>query len=255
MSSTLPLPDEHGRTVPYRVLARPLEAPVGKGFKSRIAYAAAHVVADAERRDGGGNPAVDWESTLAFRRHLWSLGFKVAEAMDTAQRGMGLSWSGAKELIARSLAEAKGIPGADLACGIGTDHLDPDRSATSAEVIAAYEQQLEFVEGRGGRAIVMASRALARVATSPDDYIEVYDRLLSQSRRKVILHWLGDMFDPHLRGYWGSGDVARATDVVTGIVAAHADKIEGIKVSLLDAAHESRAAPPPPGRRLDVHRR
>jgi hypothetical protein len=238
MPLILQLPDEQGRIVPYKLLARPLTAPAGRGFKSRIAYAAAHVVADPQRLDADGNPGVDWDSTMAFRRHLWSLGFKVAEAMDTSQRGMGLSWAGAKELIARSLAEARAIPGADLSSGVGTDHLDPTRAKSVHDVIAAYEEQIGFVEAQGGRAIMMASRALARVAKSPDDYVKVYDRILSQARDKVILHWLGDMFDPQLTGYWGSADVAGAMDVVTSIIAANRHKVEGIKISLLDASHE-----------------
>ena len=238
MPLTLQLPDPRGRIVPYEVLARPLAAPAAKGFTSRIAYAAAHVVADPERPDDDGNPAVDWDSTMSFRRHLWSLGFRIAEAMDTSQRGMGLGWPVAKELIARSLAEARRIPGADLASGVGTDHLDADRPASLADVIAAYEEQLDFVESQGGRAILMASRALARIARSPDDYVKVYDRILGQARGKVILHWLGDMFDPQLRGYWGCADIARAMDVVIGVIAANIGKIEGIKISLLDAGRE-----------------
>jgi hypothetical protein len=238
MQLTLQLPDEQGRIVPYKLLARPLTAPADRGFKSRIAYAAAHVVADPQLLDADGNPGVDWDSTMAFRRHLWSLGFKVAEAMDTSQRGMGLSWAGAKELIARSLAEARAISGADLSSGAGTDHLDPAGAKSIHDVIAAYEEQMGFVEAQGGRAIMMASRALAHVARSLDDYAKVYGRILSQARDKVILHWLGDMFDPQLAGYWGSGDVATAMDAVIAIIKANQDKVEGIKISLLDAGHE-----------------
>jgi hypothetical protein len=196
------------------------------------------VVADPQLLAADGNPGVDWDSTMAFRRHLWSLGFKVAEAMDTSQRGMGLSWAGAKELIARSLAEARVIPEADLSSGVGTDQLDPAQAKSVHDVIAAYEEQMGFVEAQGGRAIMMASRALVRVAKSPDDYVKVYDRILSQARDKVILHWLGDMFDPQLTGYWGSADVASAMDVVIRIIAANRHKVEGIKISLLDARHE-----------------
>ncbi len=238
MAMILQLPDEQGRIVPYKSLARPLTAPVVKGFKSRVAYAAAHVVADPRNLDADGNPGVDWDATMAFRRHLWSLGFKVAEAMDTSQRGMGLNWAGAKELIAHSLAEARTIPGADLSSGAGTDHLDSAQAKSIHDVIAAYEEQMGFVEAQGGRAIMMASRALARVARSPDDYVKVYDRILSQARDKVILHWLGDMFDPQLAGYWGSADVAAAMDVVTAIIDTDRDRVEGIKISLLDAGHE-----------------
>ncbi|MBI2717646.1 MAG: dihydrodipicolinate synthase family protein [Rhizobiales bacterium] len=233
MPPALKLPRENGLIVPYMLLARPLAPPKPRPFVSRVAYAAAHVVAAP-----GQAGSIDWDSTMAFRRHLWSLGFKVAEAMDTAQRGMGLDWSAARELIARSLAEAQGIPGADLASGAGTDHLDPQRARSIDDVIAAYEEQLGFIEARGGRAIMMASRALARVAKSPDDYVKVYDHILSQARDKVILHWLGDMFDPQLAGYWGSSDVATAMDVVLGIIGTNHGKVEGIKISLLEARYE-----------------
>ena len=238
MPLSVQLPDKEGRIVPYTLLAQPLAAAATNGFKSRIAYAAAHVVADPRSLDAGGNPGVDWDGTMAFRRHLWSLGFKIAEAMDTSQRGMGLDWAGARELIARSLAESRTIPGADLSSGAGTDQLDPAQAKSIHDVIAAYEEQLDFIEAQGGRAIMMASRALARVAKAPGDYAKVYDRILGQARGKVILHWLGDMFDPQLAGYWGSNDVAAAMDTVIGIIEANRDKVEGIKISLLDAKHE-----------------
>jgi hypothetical protein len=205
---------------------------------NRVVYAAAHVVADPVKLDASGMPAVDWDATLAFRHHLWGLGFKVAEAMDTSQRGMGLGWPEAKELMARSLAEARTVPDADLACGAGTDQLDPASVRSISDVIAAYEAQFEHIEAHGGRAIMMASRALAKVAKRPDDYLEVYGRLLSQAKDKVILHWLGDMFDPALAGYWGSHDVATAMDTVCALIETHSGKIDGIKISLLDAAHE-----------------
>jgi Protein of unknown function (DUF993) len=238
MSLTLGLPNEYGKITSYELKSRPFLPPASPGFRSRIAYAAAHVVADPERVGSDGQPAPDWEGTMAFRRHLWSLGFKVAEAMDTSQRGMGLSWGGAKELIARSISEARTIAGADLCSGAGTDHLDPADAKTIDDVIKAYEEQLAFIESQGGRAIMMASRALARVAKSPDDYVKVYNRILGQAHNKVILHWLGDMFDSQLSGYWGSTDVERAMDVVLGIIGNNRNKIEGIKISLLDAGHE-----------------
>jgi Protein of unknown function (DUF993) len=191
---------------------------------SRIAFAAAHVAAGADGR-------IDWEATLAFRRHLWSLGLGVAEAMDTAQRGMGLDWPTALELIRRSAAEA----GGRLAAGAGTDHVD---SNTLDGVRAAYEHQCELVEATGAQAVVMASRSLAAVAGSPDDYREVYGAVLRQLERPAILHWLGDMFDPALAGYWGASDLDEATEVVLDIVGAHADRVDGIKVSLLDAERE-----------------
>lgn len=213
--------------------------PVDPARFPRVAYAAAHVVADPRRtRDPWLEPAVDWEATMAFRRHLWSLGFRIAEAMDTAQRGMGFDWSNAQELIRRSLAEARHVQGADLASGAGTDHLEPGAATTLDDVVRAYEQQVGFIEGLGGRTILMASRALAAVARGPEDYLAVYERVIGQMREKTVLHWLGDMFDPALAGYWGSGDFERNLDTVVGLIERHADRIEGIKISLLDADKE-----------------
>lgn len=211
----------------------------GPPIKVRTVYAAAHVVMDARAsHDPWRAPAVDWEGTMAFRHRLWGLGFKVAEAMDTSQRGMGLDWAGARALIRRSLAESRAVPEADLACGAGTDQLDPAAARTLGEVIGAYEEQLEHIEACGGRAIVMASRALCRLARTADDYLAVYGRLIGGARDKVILHWLGDMFDPHLAGYWGSADVPTAMQTALDLIEAHKDKVEGIKISLLDQAHE-----------------
>jgi hypothetical protein len=201
-----------------------------------VCYAAAHVVADPL---AGGDPTgpaqLDWEATLAFRRHLWAHGLRIAEAMDTAQRGMGLDWAATRELISRSVAEAK-AEGGKLACGAGTDQLTGP--ATLDEVRAAYEEQLAFIEGEGAPVILMASRALAAAASGPDDYQDVYGSLLSQASTPVILHWLGDMFDPSLAGYWGSPDLGAAADVVLDVIAANVDKVDGIKVSLLDADKE-----------------
>jgi hypothetical protein len=214
-------------------------ALTGPAIEVRTVYAAAHVVMDARASsDPWAAAVVDWEATLAFRRRLWALGFKVAEAMDTAQRGMGLDWAGAKALIRRSLAESRTVPGADLACGAGTDQLDPAQARGLGDVLGAYEEQLDHIELCGGRAILMASRALCRIAGSADDYLDVYGRLIAGARDKVILHWLGDMFDPALAGYWGSRDVPTAMRTVLGLIEAHADKVEGIKISLLDRAHE-----------------
>jgi len=232
------LPGEDGRSSRYRLVGQPVQPAVGARF-SRIAYAAAHVVADPfAMADPWSKPAVDWERTMAFRHHLWRLGFRIAEAMDTSQRGMGFDWANAQELIRRSIAEARSVDGADLASGAGTDHLAPGTARTLDDVIAAYEEQFGFIEGLGGKAIMMASRALAAVAKSPDDYVRVYDRILSQASGKVILHWLGDMFDPALKGYWGSHDFDAALDTVVAIIERHADKVEGIKISLLDAGKE-----------------
>ena len=237
--TSLTLPRQDGSLEQFHLTGTPIERPKTPPTFNRIAYAAAHVVSDPLRDlDPWGNPAIDWDATMAFRHHLWSLGFKIAEAMDTAQRGMGLAWPGAQELIRRSLADARQVPKADLACGAGTDHLAPADTRSLDDVIAAYEEQVGFVEGEGGRAIMMASRALARVARSADDYRLVYGRILGQVRHKVVLHWLGDMFDPPLRGYWGSEDFDEALDTVLSIIEANRDKVEGIKISLLDNAKE-----------------
>jgi hypothetical protein len=215
-------------------------ANVAPGPFNRTVYAAAHVVANPRQASDpwDGPTPIDWDATLRFREHLWRLGFKVAEAMDTSQRGMGLDWNTARELIRRSVAHARTIPGADLACGVGTDQLAWNERTTLRDVLAAYGEQIEVVEAAGGRIILMASRALAAIARSADDYREVYGALLRQCRQKVILHWLGEMFDPALKGYWGSADLNQATETALGIIRDHAEKIDGIKVSLLDAQRE-----------------
>jgi hypothetical protein len=239
MPISLSLPRADGGVEQHTLVGTPTVRPATVPQFNRIAYAAAHVVSDPRRDTRPWEaPAIDWERTMAFRHHLWSLGFCIAEAMDTAQRGMGLDWAGAQELIRRSLADARTVPGADLACGAGTDHLAPADARSLDDVIAAYEEQVGFVEKHGGRAVMMASRALARVATSPDDYRTVYGRILGQTQDKVVLHWLGDMFDPQLKGYWGSEDFETALDTVLSIIADNRDKVEGIKISLLDNAKE-----------------
>jgi len=235
---TLNLPVAAGKLAPY-TLQQPKAFPVSKPPFSRIAFAAAHVVADPlADHDPWLTPAVDWDRTIAFRRHLWSLGFGVAEAMDTAQRGMGLDWKDALELVRRSLDAAKDVPGAVVASGAGTDHLAPGAGVTIDKVIAAYEEQIEAIEKLGGRIILMASRALAAVAKSPDDYIKVYGRILSQVKQPVVMHWLGEMFDPALAGYWGNADHMRAMDTCLEVIKANAAKVDGIKISLLDKDKE-----------------
>lgn len=209
---------------------------------SRIVYAAAHVVPRATGDNTPGALAdIDWDATLAYRRELWSYGLGVADAMDTAQRGMGLDWAATAELIRRSGAEAAQVGGL-LACGAGTDQLDLDAVPTGPAglemVLGAYREQIAVVTEAGANVIVMASRALAKVAASPDDYRYVYSTLLREVDRPVILHWLGTMFDPALAGYWGSTDIDEATSVFRGLVDEHADKVDGVKVSLLDAQHE-----------------
>ncbi|WP_031074596.1 dihydrodipicolinate synthase family protein [Streptomyces sp. NRRL WC-3742] len=204
---------------------------------SRIAFAAAHVVADPRGENALGAPAaVDWDATLAFRHHLWALGLGIADAMDTAQRGTGLDWAATKELITRSGAEARAVAGR-LACGVGTDQLTLP-SPSFADILAAYEEQLAVVEEAGAQPVLMASRALVATTTDPEDYLQLYGRLITQSRRPVILHWLGEMFDPALAGYWGSADLDRATDTVLALIEEHGGRIDGIKVSLLDADRE-----------------
>ncbi|MFJ4278970.1 dihydrodipicolinate synthase family protein [Streptomyces massasporeus] len=232
---TIRLPGAGGALRTYEPRTEPLAVTPGSPFASRTVFSAAHVVADPFADVSPDSPAaVDWDATLAFRRHLWSHGLGVAEAMDTAQRGMGLDWAGAAELIRRSAAEAKSVGGL-IACGVGTDQI---ASGSLAEVRAAYEEQLSLVEESGAQAILMASRALAAAAGGPEDYLEVYGHLLRQATEPVILHWLGPMFDPALAGYWGSSDLDAATDTFLDVIAAHPDKVDGIKVSLLDARRE-----------------
>lgn len=196
-------------------------------LQSRIAYSAAHVVADPIAEQ------IDWETTMACRRHLWDWGLGVAEATDTA----GLSWPAAQELIARALADAKATGGL-IACGAGTDHLPEGKDVTIDEIAEAYEEQCGFVEKHGGRVILMASRALARTAQSPDDYEEIYSRILQQLNQPAILHWPGDMFDPKLAGYWGSSDVDKAMEACLGVIVDNASQINGITISLLDKRRE-----------------
>jgi len=233
MLNKLRLPQANRTLIDYRPGPAPSHPLPNGQLRARVAYAAVHVVADplADTTPIAA-PQLDWEATMAYRRYLWSLGFAVAEAMDTAQRGMGLDWPTAQELIRRSLAEARAVGGV-IACGAGTDHLQLRAGLALADVEEAYAEQVGFVEDAGGRVILMASRALAAVARGPDDYARVYDRILSQVAQPVIIHWLGDMFDPALAGYWGARDLDAATETCLQIIADHADKIDGIKISLL----------------------
>ena len=236
---TLNLPNNNGGLVPFTT-STPRDFPTraNRPF-NRIAYSAAHVVADPRAEaDPWVDAAIDWDATIQYRLGLYDLGLGVAEAMDTAQRGMGLDWAASQELIRRSLSAAKDIPGARIACGAGTDHLEPSPDLSLDDVIRAYEEQVEFVEGQGGRIILMASRALAACAKSPDDYAKVYGRILGQVREPVLIHWLGEMFDPALAGYWGHGDHMAAMDVCLDMLAGNAAKIDGIKISLLDKDKE-----------------
>lgn len=220
-------------------LSAPREFPRATPPFPRVALAAAHVVADPlAEQDPWLDAKLDWDRTIAFRKHLWSLGLGVAEAMDTAQRGMGLDWAAAQQLIRLSLEAAKDVPGAVLASGAGTDHLTPGPDVTVEDVIRAYEEQCAAIEAMGGRIILMASRALARAARGPGDYVRVYDRVLRQVREPVIIHWLGEMFDPALEGYWGHHDHMAAMQVAIEVIAAHAGKVDGVKISLLDDRKE-----------------
>ena len=235
---TLNLPIAGGQLAPYTTRP-PNSFPAAAPPFNRMAYAAAHVVADPlADRDPWVDAAIDWDATMAFRRHVWSLGLGIAEAMDTAQRGMGLDWPTSLQLIQRTLEAARDFPGALVGSGAGTDHLVPGDSVTIDDVIAAYEEQCSAIEKLGGRIVLMASRALVKAARSPDDYARVYDRILGQVKEPVIIHWLGQMFDPALEGYWGHTNHMAAMKVAVDIIAANPAKVDGIKISLLDKGKE-----------------
>jgi hypothetical protein len=232
----IPLPDTSGSVFEYRLVGTPIAARALSQRAVRRIFSAAHVVADPYAdADPGGRPAIDWKATLAFRRHLASLGLGIAEAMDTAQRGMGLDWPTALELIARTRAE---LPEAAMASGCGTDHLDPGVSFTLDEVCRAYLEQAQAIQALGGRLILMASRSLARAAQRSADYVTVYDRVLAECDQPVILHWLGEMFDPALAGYWGSSEFPDTMRTALEVIHRNAGKIDGIKISLLDKDKE-----------------
>ena len=239
LSPKIKLPAAGGRIEEFR-LSEPRHFPrKAAGAFNRVAYSAAHVVADPLAAvDPSSGCAIDWDATIAYRRELWNLGLGVAEAMDTAQRGMGLDWPTSLELIRRSIDASRDTKGAFLASGAGTDHLAADAAKSVDDVIRAYEEQVAAIEALGGRIILMASRALARVARSPDDYHKVYDRILGQVKEPVIIHWLGEMFDPALAGYWGHADHYKAMDVALEVIGRNAAKVDGVKVSLLDKDKE-----------------
>ncbi|WP_016908646.1 DUF993 family protein [Streptomyces xiaopingdaonensis] len=231
------LPDASGELVAYTPRGEPdpaVRAPSGGRPASRAVLAAAHVVPAASEPYG-----IDWEATLSLRRHLLDCGLGVAEAMDTAQRGAGLSWAAAAELTKRSAAQARAL-GGRLVAGAGTDQLTVAEAESGGLglVRGAYEEQLEAVEETGAQAVLMASRALAATAAGEEEYLEVYGHLLRQASEPVILHWLGPMFDPALEGYWGSTDLDAAAEVFLEVIEDHPDKVDGVKVSLLDAGRE-----------------
>ena len=234
----LHLPDASGALSEYRLRGTPLTAsPLGPD-PARVVFSAAHVVADPfADADPSGPAALDWQATMAFRRHLSGLGLGIAEAMDTAQRGMGLDWGGALELITRTRAE---LPDALVFNGCGTDHLAPGDARSLDDVKRAYLEQVEAIQKVGGRLILMASRALAKVAQSPDDYLDVYRDVLTACDQPVILHWLGEMFDPALAGYWGSDRFDEALETALAVINENAAKVDGIKISLLDKDKEIR---------------
>jgi hypothetical protein len=230
------LPNDTGKLHDYALVGQPLPETRLPENPARIVYSAAHVVADPfTANDPTGPATVDWEATMRFRHHLHGLGLGIAEAMDTAQRGMGLDWNGALELIRRTRSE---LPDALVANGCGTDHLDPSAARDVEDVKRAYMEQLDAIQALDARVILMASRAMARVASEPDDYVALYSKLLNACDYPAILHWLGEMFDPALAGYWGSSDFDSALETVAAIIEANADKVDGIKISLLDKDKE-----------------
>ncbi len=238
-SIQISLPNEHGKISRYRLKGAPAPLPPTHKHFNRVALSAAHVVADPfAAREPAQGPSVDWNATISFRRHILDSGLGVAEAMDTAERGMGLDWDGALELIRRSLEAASPDERKRIYCGAGTDHLDPAEAHSLDDVIRAYLKQVEAIQRLDGRIILMASRALAHVAKSPKDYATVYARVLSACDRPVILHWLGNMFDPALKGYWGSDAFEPALETALAIIGNNAAKVDGIKISLLDGAKE-----------------
>jgi Protein of unknown function (DUF993) len=238
-SRSLKLPVADGSLETYRLAASRNFPARLEGTLNRVAFSAAHVVSDPLADvDPWLTAAIDWDKTIAFREHVWDLGLGVAEAMDTAQRGMGLDWPTSLELIRRSVKAARARGNALVFSGAGTDHLAPDEAKNLDDVIGGYEHQIAAVEKAGGRIILMASRALAKIARSPDDYAKVYDRVLSQVAEPVIIHWLGDMFDPALADYWGTPSLDSAMDVAVGVINANAAKVDGVKVSLLDKRRE-----------------
>lgn len=232
------LPSEDGSLRPFQPRSQSRWPSAAPPSRERLCYAAVHVVADPSADTTPVGPAaLDWDSTLAYRRHIWGLGLGVAEAMDTAQRGMGLDWRTAQELIRRVGVDARTAHGR-LVCGAQTDHLTPGAARSLQDVVAAYEHQCEVVEAAGGQIVLMASRELCRLAQSSDDYLSVYGTLLRQLREPVIIHWLGEVFDPMLRGYWGSDDLDQAVDNFCSLLEDHAENVEGVKISLLDPARE-----------------
>jgi hypothetical protein len=238
---TISLPVAERRVEPYTLTGDPLPSAAPARPFDRVAFSAAHVVADPlSAQEPSAGPAIDWTATLAYRRYLLGLGLGIAEAMDTAQRGMGLDWNGALELIRRTLAETRDIPNALIYSGCGTDQLEPDAARSLDDVLRAYAVQLSAIQKLGGRIILMASRALVRVARGPEDYVRIYRSVIEQCDHPVILHWLGEMFDPALDGYWGAHSFDQALETCLRVIGENAAKVDGIKISLLDKDKEIR---------------
>lgn len=230
------LPDTQGRLTNYYIQGEPIQPVTLSPDSARIVYSATHVVRNPYTDlNPQTSASIDWEKTIAFRAHLTDLGLGIAEAMDTAQRGMGLNWHDALELIRQTKVA---FPNSLVANGCGTDHLDPADAQSIDDVRRAYLEQIDAIQGVGGRIILMASRALARVAQSADDYVNLYNELLNACDEPVILHWLGEMFDPALAGYWGVSSFEDALPTVLSIISENEAKVDGIKISLLDANKE-----------------
>ncbi|WJD72244.1 dihydrodipicolinate synthase family protein [Pseudomonas asiatica] len=233
------LPASNGTVEHYQLQGQPLSVVKPAQPFNRIVYSAAHVVADPVRAAELSQPAaIDWDKTMEYRRYLIEQGLGIAEAMDTAQRGMGLSWENSLELIGRTMADTSDIQGALIASGCGTDHLQPNEATSCDDIVRAYAHQLEAIQKTGSRVILMASRALVKVAKSPADYERVYREVLAMCDQPVVLHWLGEAFDPELAGYWGADSFEHASEVCLGIMASSVSKVDGIKISLLDERKE-----------------
>jgi hypothetical protein len=224
------LPNLRGTPRPYRLRPAFTAAPVPgtRPCFSRLAYAAAHVVAKPANGAAAADPrspdSVDWDATLRFRRHLWHLGFGIAEAMDTAQREI-LGWENAARLLDMTLADARAEPGRGVIGGAGTDTLATS-TPTLRQVIDAYVAQAEFIHERGGRVILFPTHFLPRHFPAPGHYLEVYRAVTQEVSKPVFLHWLGDMFAPALRGYFPGDSFRRITQ--------DNPKVLGVKLSLLD---------------------
>lgn len=234
---TLTLLSDDGRTTRVPLADGATFAKPTEPLRARVAYAAAHVVPLVWADNTPGRPAaIDWDATLAFRRSVYSWGLGVADAMDTAQRNMGLDAAATRELIIRSAQVAR-EEGGSVVVGVNTDHID-DETITLAQVIDAYKEQLHVAEEHGAGPVLMASRHLARAAAGADDYRRVYRDVLASATVPVVLHWLGTAFDPALRGYFGSDDWRVAAGVLIEVIEENRDAVAGVKMSLLDADAE-----------------